>query len=365
MIHLDQASTSFPKPPEVLAAVARWFDEVGVSADRGDGEPCAEARGVVEAVRTRLSEMCGLPRVAFTSGATEALNMALRGLLGPGDAVLTTAFEHSSVVRPLNALREELDLRIEVLEPQRDGSLGAEQFEQKLRQGGFRLLVFSHASNVVGSALAAADLCDLARAHGCTSLVDASQSAGHLALDVGADLLAASAHKGLLGPPGLGFLAARGDVEIRSTKQGGTGSAEALDRHPETWPQAFEAGTPNTPAIFGLHAALEWSAQHPAARDQALALTDELRAALGSRGYRVFAASPTEPRVAITSFTSDAYDPAELGILLAEAGVHVRTGHHCAPWLHRCLGTPRGTVRVSPGPFNRATDIAALLEALP
>ena len=367
MIYLDQASTSFPKPPEVLDAVSRWFRELGVSADRGDGDACAEVRQVVEDTRRRLAALCGTEagRVGFTSGATESLNLALRAVLRPGDSVLTTALEHSSVVRPLTELRDRLDLRIEVLDPEPNGSIDADRAEAAMARGP-RLLVFSHASNVLGSVVDARELCRRARARGCLTLVDASQSAGLIPLDVGGDLIAASAHKGLLGPPGLGFLAVRPDLDLHLPKQGGTGSAHSVDRHPDGWPQRLEAGTPNTPAIFGLHAALQWhdrsEADHLAA---GLLLVDGLRDRLVERGYRVQGATCAE-RVPILSFTSDSYDPAELGTLLAEAGVHVRTGFHCAPWLHRHLGTEvGGTVRVSFGPFHGDADCHALTAALP
>jgi selenocysteine lyase/cysteine desulfurase len=368
MIYLDHAATSWPKPAAVLGAVHRWYAELGVSAERGDSGRCAEVRAVVDQTRRALGRMCGVPdrRVAFTSGATESINLWLRGVLRRGDRVLTTALEHSSLVRPLTALRDELELRLDVLPPDHLGRIDLALAADRLAADGYRLFAFSHATNVVGTVLPAAELCAEARSRGCLTLLDAAQSAGLLPLDVGADAVAASAHKALLGPPGLGFLAVRDDVEVRGVKQGGTGSSRAVERHPDAWPAAMEAGTPNTPAIFGLRAALALHSERAGdALAQGLALVDALRERLrGRTGLRLL--GPEDgARVPIQSFTLDDLDPAEAGALLAEAGIHVRTGFHCAPWIHQHLGTAAsGTVRVSFGPGNTLADVDALAAAL-
>lgn len=354
MIHLDHAATSFPKPPAVLAAMQRWFTDVGVSADRGDGARCLAARREVDATRRAVGALCGVPgdRVAFVSGATEGLNLALRALLERGDGVLTTAFEHSSVVRPLLALAAERDLRLEVLPPDPDGGLSVDTVTAALQRLRPRLFVFSHASNVTGVAFDAAAFCERARAVSARTLVDASQTAGLLDVAVGADVLVASGHKALHGPPGIGFVAAAADVALAPQKQGGTGSSRALDRHPTEWPTAFEAGTPNTPAIFGLGAALAWlQAAKPATLlARALDHTDALAHGLATKPGVRRLLPPPGPRVPVLSFVHDALDPSELGALFAAADVQVRSGFHCAPWLHAHLGTAAtGTVRLSPG----------------
>ncbi|MCA8948108.1 MAG: aminotransferase class V-fold PLP-dependent enzyme, partial [Planctomycetes bacterium] len=230
-----------------------------------------------------------------------------------------------------------------------------------------RLFVFTHASNVTGALFDAAVLCALAREHGALSLLDVSQTAGLFDLAVGADAVAGSCHKGLHGPPGLGFLAVRPGLELLPQKQGGTGSSVALAEHPTAWPQAFEAGTPNTPAIFGLLAALEWL--EASGRDRLAAAALGHTSALAERlaadpGVRLLQ-PPPGPRTAVLSFVHQSYDPAELGALLAAAGVHARTGFHCAPWLHAHLGTgDAGTVRLSPGPLLSAADTTAAAAAL-
>lgn len=371
-LYLDHAATSWPKPAAVLAAVQRWFLEVGVSDGRGDGQATRIASAEVAFVRRELGRLTGVPaaHVAFVSGATEGLNLALRALLRDGATVLTTAFEHSSVVRPLRALARQRNLQLVVLPPAADGGLAIDQVAAALAEHRPSLLVFTHASNVTGAVFAAAALCDLARRHGCTSLLDASQSAGWLPIDVGADVVVASAHKALLGPPGLGFVAARDPARLRPQKQGGTGSSTALDEHPEGWPTAFEAGTPNTPAIFGLGAALRWAAANPVGPRQlaALAATDELAAALRSVPGTRLCLPPPGPRLPVLSFVPAASDPSEVGLLLGSLGWQVRSGHHCAPWLHAHLGTEgAGTVRLSPGgtlPAGAAGQLAEILASL-
>ena len=370
MIYLDHAATSHPKPEPVLAAVQRWFREVGVSAQRGDSGRCGEAAAIVEETRGRIGAMCGVPaqRVAFTSGATESLNLFLRSFLARRDRVVATATEHSSVVRPLTALREPLELDIAVTAPDELGYVAHEQVARDLVARPTRLLVLNHASNVLGSVQDAEQLCALAHRHGAAVLLDASQTAGLWPLTVGADAIAASAHKSLLAPPGLGFLAVRPELTLTPAKWGGTGSAHALESQPEDWPAAMEAGTPNTPAVYGLHAALHWLAKRaPRPLDHGLALVDRLRSRLERvDGVRVLGPrSGDGPRVPVLSWTAAAFDPAELGALLAEAGIHVRSGFHCAPWLHRHIGTEEtGTVRASPGPFVRADDIDRAAEVL-
>jgi len=369
MIYLDHAATSFPKPPAVLAAIRHWYEDLGVSAERGDSARCAEVRAAVDETRARLGALVGLPgrRIAFTSGATEALNLALRAVLRPGDAVLTTAFEHSSVVRPLLALQRERGLRIERVLPSPAGGLATDEVKAMLAALRPRLFVFTHASNVTGAVFDAEAFCALAARHGALSLLDVSQTAGLFDLSAGQDLTAGSCHKALLGPPGLGFLGAREGLELPGQKQGGTGSSVALAEHPTSWPQAFEAGTPNTPAILGQLAALRWSEAEPPNRllGEALERLALLLELLGRKpGVRLLH-PPAGPRTPVLSFVHRQLDPAEVGSMLDAAGVAVRTGFHCAPWLHEQLGTAAaGTVRMSTGPGLSADDVRTAAAAV-
>ena len=368
MIYLDHAATSFPKPNSVRDAVAHWYAEVGVSADRGDGPATREAAATTARARQRTAQLCGVQseRIAFCSGATEGLNLALRALLPNGARVLTTPFEHSSVARPLHALQRERDLHL-LHAGERDGQPDDDGLAAALVEGHPDLLVFTHASNVTGAAFDAVRLCRLAREHGVRTLLDACQTAGVLPIDVGADVVVASAHKSLLGPPGLGFVAARPELDLAPQKQGGTGSSTALAHHPEQWPQAFEAGTPNTPAIFALDSALGELEDDPAParRARSLQALDRLADGLLALPDVTLFRATREPRVAVLSCRHARFDPLELAALLAAAGVQTRAGFHCAPWVHERLGTDdAGTLRLSPGPDTEDADVDYVLELL-
>jgi len=369
MIYLDHAATSYPKPAPVLQAMQHWYTELGVSAARGDSSRCQAVQRAVAVARRQVGSLCGMAsdRVAFTSGATESLNLALRAILQPGDTVVTTVFEHSSVVRPLLHLAKERQLRLEVLPMAVHGSLDLDTVRAAIASLRPRWMVATHASNVTGALFDAAALAELAHRHGARLLLDASQTAGYCDLAVGADLVVASAHKALQGPPGLGFLAAADGVMLTAQKQGGTGSSRALAEHPEEFPASFEAGTPNTPAILGLSAALDWLASQgmERLRQRALDHLQQLEFGLQQKpGVRLL--RPTGPRVPVLSFVHADFDPAEIGGMLDAAEVHARTGFHCAPWLHPALGTAAaGTVRWSPGPELSADDIQQALAAVP
>jgi cysteine desulfurase / selenocysteine lyase len=367
-IYLDHAATSFPKPPAVLDAVGRWFREQGVSANRGDSQRCAEVAARVADVRARLGKMCGVPahRVVFTSGATESLNLFLDGFLDHGDRYLTTSLEHSSLARPLRHLGERRALEGEVIPTDPEGRIEPRRFAAEMDRTPPRLVAFSHASNVLGTVLDARSICTDARQRGIITLLDASPTAGLLDLDVGADVVVGSAHKSLLAPPGLGFLAVREGVPLRVTRFGGTGSSVALDTQPETWPSAMESGTPNTPAILGLGAALDFIDERgrDAILEAELGLIDQFRIEL--KGRATLHGTGDGPRIPVLSFNVQGFDAAEIGLLLDAAGIEVRTGFHCAPHLFENLPhTAGGTVRVSVGPFNSASDVRELTTALP
>lgn len=369
MIYLDHAATSWPKPAVVTAAVLRWFTELGVSAERGDGPRQQAVPAEVAAARRSVGALLGLPpeRVAFVSGATEGLNLALRALLRQNARVVTTALEHSSVARPLRALAQERAVRLHIVAPRGDGLLAEDDVLAALRRAPTDLLVCTHASNVTGQLLAVEALFAAARTAGTATLLDASQTAGHAPIAVGADVVVASAHKALQGPPGLGFVAVRRGLDLAPQKQGGTGSSTALDAHPTAWPMAFEAGTPNTPAILGLAAALRArpATAFAASLAAANAVADELaRALLAIDGVQLL--SPRRgPRVPVLSLRHARYDPSELAAILAGADVQTRAGHHCAPWIHPHLGTEAtGTLRLSPGERTTAAEVATVVDLL-
>jgi len=369
MIYLDHAATSWPKPDSVVAACQHWFTHIGISADRGDGPRTREAADVVQRVRQGIATMTGheKDRVAFCSGATEGLNLVLRALLPDDTRVLTTPFEHASVVRPLVALRDERCLVVDVADRGANDGPTDEAILDALRTAPPRVLVFTHASNVTGGVFDAKRLCDAARDVGAITVLDVSQTAGYLPIDVGADVVIGSCHKAMHGPPGIGFVAARSDLELLPQKQGGTGSSVALERHPSHWPQAFEAGTPNTPALFGTAAALDWLAEQQPAQLLRRSLQSLLAIEAGLRelpGMRVLAPG-SDVRTPVLSLVHTEYDPLEIGAILAGSDIHARTGFHCAPWVHAHLGTAAsGTVRIATGPETSEAEVDTVLAAL-
>ena len=369
MIYLDHAATSYPKPENVLQAIQHWYAKIGVSADRGDGPRTREARDTIQRVRTGIAAMTGHSpeHVAFCSGATEGLNLVLRALLTPGSRAVTTPFEHSSVARPLIALSKERDLQIKVADSDFATGSADDALCNEIQSQQPSVVVFTHASNVTGAVLDAKRVCKVASANGAISVLDASQTAGYLPINVGADVVISSCHKAMHGPPGVGFIAVNKSLELSPQKQGGTGSSIALQQHPTQWPQAFEAGTPNTPALFGLAAALDWLSEQgidkllKRATQRLSDIETGLQAISGIRIYQ----PTTVQRTPVLSFTHVDYDPLEIGAVLAASGIHARCGFHCAPWIHDYLGTATaGTVRIAPGPQTSANDVDSLLAVI-
>jgi cysteine desulfurase/selenocysteine lyase len=365
-LYLDHAATSFPKAPGVVAAVTAWYERSGVSPGRGDSLEGLAIADRVAACRAALARRLGLPaaRVLFTSGGTESINLALHALLPrPGLRVLTTDLEHNAIARTLRALGAQIERVPCSASGHLDHDRALALLGEATRTGRpFAAFAFTHASNVTGAVVDARALCAAARTAGVPTLLDACQTAGArdlAALD--ADFVAFSAHKSLLGPPGLGVLGVAARAELPLLRFGGTGSSTKLDEQPDDWPTGREPGTPNTPAILGLAAALAWldGAEAAPAYARQLATATALRDVLERAGLQVVdpgAHDDAEPLPVLAALVApdDPRDPAELGMLLAEAGITVRTGFCCAPWIHDRLGGPAaesGVLRVSPGPF--------------
>jgi cysteine desulfurase / selenocysteine lyase len=358
LAYLDYAATAARRPPQVARAVAAYLDDVGATPGRAGHRLAAEAGRIVLRCRQALARLFGLPgdpgRIAFAANATQALNTALAGTLAAGDVVVATVFDHNSVLRPLHRLAAERGIVVRLVPGAPDGTLDDAALQRAL--DGAALLVVNGASNVLGNALPVARLSTLARAAGARVLVDAAQSAGHLALDVerdGVDLLAFTGHKGLLGPHGTGGLWVRDGIDVVPLLRGGTGG-DSLEREmPERYPDHLEAGSLNGPGIAGLLAALEWLAAEGVARvhEREQRLKARLRAGLAAvPGVRVLS-PPAPDGVGIVTITAPGIEPGVLADRLdREHGVLVRAGLHCAPEVHRLLGTaPAGAVRFSVG----------------
>jgi len=375
VIYLDNAATSFPKPPEVAHAIARLLTESAGNPGRSGHGLALAAERVVEDARRRLAALFGVAdpaRIAFTLNATDALNLALWGLLAPGDRVVTTSVEHNAVVRPLHALAATRGVVVERAACAPDGSLDLDDLTRVVARAKTRLVVVNHASNVVGTVLPVREAAAIAHAHGAAFLLDAAQTAGVLPIDVralGVDLLAFPGHKGLLGPTGTGGLYVAPGVRLTPLRQGGTGTRSEDERHPEEMPQVLEAGTPNTVGIAGLGAAVAYLEARGVAdvRAHELARTGRLLAGLGEiPGVRVHGPLDPTRRVSAVSITLAGWEPNDVAAVLdGSFGIAVRAGLHCAPLAHRTIGTfPRGTVRLSPGPFTTEAEIDGALAAL-
>lgn len=378
MIYLDNAASSWPKPDRVLDRARSWIAENGANPGRSNHRPAREAGRRVREARVRLAELFGVDdssRVVLASSATHALNVALQGLLRPGDHVVTSMLEHNSVLRPLQRLRETRDVELTVVRPEEDGRVRPEGFVEALRDD-TRLVALSHASNLVGTVQPVAEIVRAVRgAAGAKVLVDAAQTAGVLDLPVRAwdvDLLAVAGHKGLFGLQGTGALWVARGVELGPLMPGGTGTRSHEARQPSEMPSRLEAGTPNTPGLVALAEGLRFLEETGIGRVRRREADLHRRLLEGLRaidGVEVHAPSEAgEGTVAVTAFNLGRADPAEAAFLYDRRyGIAVRAGLHCAPWAHRWLGTldrdPPGAIRASPGFFTADEDVAAFLDA--
>lgn len=376
VVYLDNAATSWPKPPEVVNAVADFLARVGGSPGRAGHRMAIQAGRIVYETRESLAELLGVPdplRIVFTSNVTQAINTALVGLLRPGDRVVTTSVEHNAVMRPLRAL-ERRGVRVSVVPCASDAALDLEAFAEAVRPG-VRLVVTTHANNVTGTILPIGEMARVAHRAGALILVDAAQTAGVLPLDMAGldlDLLAFTGHKGLQGPQGTGglILGERLDpLALDPLVRGGTGSNSERDEQPEDLPDRFESGTLNGLGIAGLGAGVRSvlargiRAIRDQEREQTQMLLEGLRAI---PRIRVYGPADAARRTAVVSFTVEGRRPSEIGLRLDEEyGILCRVGLHCAPATHRTLGTfPEGTVRLAPGLATTATDVRTALEAV-
>ncbi|MEW5720060.1 MAG: aminotransferase class V-fold PLP-dependent enzyme [Chloroflexota bacterium] len=376
MIYLDNAATSFPKPDAVIRAMSNFLERAGGNPGRSGHRLSIEAGRIVYDAREAIAELFHARdplRVIFTLNATHALNLALRGILRPGDRVVTTGIEHNAVMRPLRAL-ERADVRVIVVPCARDGSLDLDAMYRAVEPG-TRLVVVNHASNVVGTILPIAEIARIAHAAGALILVDAAQTAGVLPIDIAAmkiDLLAFTGHKGLYGPPGTGGLVLGENVDAATLEplwRGGTGSRSEFEEQPDDLPDKFESGTPNGVGIAGLGAGVRFVLERDvdAIRAHEVALTQMLVEGLRAiSGVVVHGTGDAELQTATVSFTVAHRRVSEIGLRLDEEfGVLCRVGLHCAPAAHRTIDTfPQGTVRLASSVFTTEEDIRVALDAV-
>ncbi len=374
MIYLDNAATSFPKPEAVYQALDGFARNDLANPGRAGHKMALAAERALDDCRHLLNQLFhgeGPERFVFTLNCTDALNMAFKGVLADGDHVITTDLEHNSVSRPLRKM--ELDGRISLtrIKAEAGGTIDPDDFRKALTSR-TRLIALTHASNVLGTIQPVAEVGRIAREHGLIFLVDAAQTAGVVPIDLQAmniDLLAFPGHKSLMGPTGTGALYVSPRVQVRAWREGGTGGDSSNETQPKEFPYFLEGGTPNVLGVAGLGAGVKFVQEKGLDELHAheMRLIDRLWRRLDEMpGYRVFGHRDLTRRVSTISFRSESLPAAEIGGILDQAfEVAVRPGLHCAPYIHRSLGTfPDGAVRVSPGPFNTEADIDHLARAL-
>jgi cysteine desulfurase family protein len=376
LIYLDNPATSWPKPPCVAQAMNRFMTDVGANPGRSGHRLSIDAARTVYAAREAVAELFGVAdplRIVFGPNATWALNLALQGLLKPGDHVVTSSVEHNSVMRPLRHL-ESTGVKLTVVPCAVDASLTPSDVEKALTPA-TRLVVLTHASNVTGTLLPVREVGAICRSRGVLLLVDAAQTAGSYPIDMSADLidlLAFTGHKSMQGPMGTGGLVIGERVDPASLlplERGGTGSHSDEQTQPDFLPDKYESGTPNAVGLAGLGAGVRWVLERgvSALREHEMALTARLLSGLQSvKGVTVQGPTRAEQRVATVSFTMGRLSPSDVGQRLDEEhGVMCRVGLHCSPACHRTIGTfPEGTVRFGLGPFTTEADIDHALKAM-
>lgn len=371
-IYLDNAATSWPKPEKVYLAIDEFMRRVGATPGRGGHRQEEEAAQIMDQTRRLIADLFHAPDpdgVVFTMNATQAINMALKGVLHAGDHVITTSIEHNAMWRPLKAL-ERGGVYISEVSCASDGTLRPKDVESALRPN-TRLIAMLHASNVLGTILPVAEVGRIAHEREILFLVDAAQTAGALPIDVSAmkiDLLAFSGHKGLFGPHGTGGLVVRPGVRLETWMEGGSGVESRPETMPETLPLRLEAGTQNAAGIAGLRAGVEFvletGVEH--IRKHEITLIEMLIEGLHDLpGLRILGPNELTNRTAVISMTVEGYVPEQLAIVLDQVfNIATRPGLHCAPQAHRTAGTiENGALRLSPGYFTTVEDIYQTVDA--
>ena len=372
MIYFDNAATTLPKPEAVKEAVCRALDTLG-NSDRGVHDVSLGSMRVIYQARELTARIFGASspsRVAFAKNATEALNVAIRGLIRPGDHVITTDAEHNSVLRPLYALEKE-GITLSFLPCDETGRVRLEALESLVRPN-TRAVVCTHASNVTGNVVDAAQIGDFCRKRGLLFILDVSQTAGVLDINMealGADVICFTGHKGLYGPQGTGGLCVREGVEIAPLLRGGSGVQSYLREQPPQMPTRLEAGTQNAHGLAGLEAGIRFVLETGLNRIRERERMLTLRFYRGIRdvpGIKIYGDVTAENHTAVVAFNIGDYDSGQVADELAvRFGIASRPGAHCAPRMHEALGTKeQGAVRFSFSWFNTEEEIDQGIEAV-
>ncbi|MCJ7691069.1 MAG: aminotransferase class V-fold PLP-dependent enzyme [Clostridiaceae bacterium] len=372
MIYLDNAATSFPKPNQVYDEIINCMKNYCANPGRSSHKMAIEADIKIMETREAIARLFNIQNplnIIFTKNATEALNIGIKGLLKSGDHVISSCIEHNSVLRPLNTMRKN-NVEVTFLNVNKEGYIDIEELKKNIKQE-TKAIIINHASNVLGSVQDINTIGRLAKAQGILLMVDASQSAGNIQIDVvsgNIDLMAFPGHKSLLGPQGTGGLYISDAINLNKYTEGGTGSNSHSMEQPDFFPDKFESGTLNTPGLAGLCEGVNFIEKigveiiHKYEMSLLQCLFEELNKL---KYVTIYGTNNLENRCSVVSLNIEGFESSEVGYRLNESGIAVRTGYHCAPLIHDIIGTKNmGTVRISPGYFNTFDDIYAVVAAL-
>jgi len=374
-IFLDNGATSFPKPEEVYQFMDQFFRKFGVSPGRSGYDLCLETGELVEETRKMLTEYFNGQdpnRLCFSYNSTDALNLAIFGMLKEGDHAVTTTIEHNSVLRPLYHLHKYNGVEVDYIPFNSKGFADPDDFPKKFKKN-TKLVVVNHASNVIGTIQSIKEIGKYCQEKEIPLLIDASQSAGKIPVDIErlkVDVVVFTGHKSFLGPMGIGGLYVREGIEIRHTRAGGTGVRSAVRTHLEEYPFRLEYGTLNVLGVAGLHAGLKWLEKKGISNihDQEMRLTTLLRDELKEiEGVTLYCQEDLTDHISVFLFNIDGLEAADTGTILdVDYNIACRTGLHCAPLVHKQLGTDKihGGVRLGIGPFNTEEHIRTAIQAV-
>lgn len=374
VIYLDNAATSWPKPPEVKKAMVECLDQYGANPGRGGHKMSVRASRILFETRVNLAKLFHVKNpndITFALNTTAALNQAIKGFVKSGDHVILTSVEHNSVRRPIEYLKQRMDVQVTYISADSEGNVSPRQVEEAI-QDNTSLVVVNHSSNLLGTILPVADIGEICRKSGVKLLVDAAQTAGTIPIhveDMYIDMLAFPGHKGLLGPQGTGGLYVHPSIELEPILHGGTGSQSESIQQPDVLPDKLESGTQNTVGIAGLNEGIKFI-QHEGIENihnREWTLTQRLmEGLLGIEGVTIYGPPSGAPKTAIVAFNLQGMDSSEVAYILDQHyDIAVRAGYHCTPLAHDTAGTlDNGAVRASPGYFTTDDEIDALIEAV-
>lgn len=373
MVYLDNAATTFPKPDVVYDEVMKAMKEYGANPGRSGHRLALEAGRVIYDTRETLAEMFNIDNpmnIVFTCNGTEGLNTAIKGVLKPGDHVITSTMEHNSVLRPLKAL-EKTGVELTIIECDEKGFIDLADIENSIKKN-TKAIITTHASNITGTIFPIKKIGEIARDNKLIYIVDAAQTAGLYEIDVvdmNIDILVFPGHKSLLAPQGTGVVYIGEDICVDCSKQGGTGSASESLIQPDIMPDKFESGTPNTPGIAGLGKGARFIMDQgmSSIREHEQRLLKRFLDGLNKlKEVTIYGPNDPDKQAPVVSINVEGADCSEIGYILdSEFDIAVRTGLHCAPLAHETIGTLQsGTIRFSIGYFNTEEDIDKALEAI-